>query len=244
MPDTGTDPARESSFRHWLAGSITGISIVGAVILGVVAILRPNSAAQTILGTVLPVIGTWVGTVLAFYFSKESLQVATQSVNAIARQLTADERLRSKPVQSVMIPRGEMFAVRGPAENVNLLQALKGLGDSKKGDRLPVLDANERPLYVAHRSTINQFLVDKARENPSGDLKTLTFADMLSRPDLKSALESSFAMVREDATLADAKTAMDALKFPQDVFVTRTGSQNEPVLGWITNNIIEDNARV
>jgi hypothetical protein len=30
----------------------------------------------------------------------------------------------------------------------------------------------------------------------------------------------------------------------QDVFVTKAGTRNEPILGWITNAIIEDNAKV
>ncbi|MBV8550720.1 MAG: hypothetical protein JOY54_05420 [Acidobacteriaceae bacterium] len=244
MPDMNQDPLRENSFRHWLAGGITAVAIVGAVVLGAVAILRPNTAAQTILGTVLPVIGTWVGTVLAYYFSKESLEAATRSVSAIAREVTPEEKLRSKPAQSVMIPRDQMFIVRGPAPQVNLLGALKALEDSKKGDRLPVLDASDHPLYVAHRSTVDAFLVAKVRGAAAADLSGLTLADMLSDPDRKSMLENSFATIRQDATLADAKIAMDAVKYAQDVFVTKTGNQNEPVLGWITNNIIEDNARV
>jgi hypothetical protein len=245
MPDNAPNPQRENNFRHWLAGTITGISIVGAVALGIAAIRSgPNSTAQTILGTVLPVIGTWVGTVLAYYFAKENIEAATRSFTAIARELTPEEKLRSKPVQQVMILRKDMFVARGPAQNVNLVQTIKALEESKKGVRLPVLDDEDRPLYVVHRSTIDKFLVDKAFSNPTSALAILTLADMLAESDLKAALEKSFAVVRLDATLADAKIAMDALAFPQDVFVTQTGSQKEPVLGWITNNIIEDNAKV
>lgn len=245
MPDQIPEPPGESNFRHWLAGTITGISIIGAVMLGIAAIHSgPNSTAQTVLGTVLPVIGTWVGTVLAYYFSKENLEAATRSFTAIARQLTPEEKLRSKPVQQVMVLRKDMFVARGPARNVKLVQTIQALEDSKKGVRLPVLDDADRPLYVVHRSTIDKFLVDKACISPAPALNTLTLADMLAEPDLKAALEKSFAVVRQDATLADAKIAMDALAFPQDVFVTQTGSQKEPVLGWITNSIIEDNARV
>ena len=243
--DIEPDPLGDSSFRHWLAGGITAVSIVGAVVLGAVAIFQgKDSTAQLILSTVLPVIGTWVGTVLAYYFSKESLETATRSVTAIARQITPIEKLRSQPVESVMIPKSQMFFVRGPAENVNLLESMKALAASKKGQRLPVLNEQDWPLYMVHRSTIDRFLVGKAAENPAAALTSLTLADMLADPNLKSALENSYATVRLDATLADAKTAMDALKYSQDVFVTRGGTQKEPVLGLITNAIIEDNARV
>lgn len=244
MPENPPGPINESNFRHWLAGGITAISIVGAVVLGAVAVATGNALAQTILSTVLPVIGTWVGTVLAYYFSKENIEAATRSFTAIARQLTPEEKLRSKPVQDVMIRREDMFFVKGPAEGVNLVRAIKALEESKKGDRLPVLNETDWPLFVIHRSTIDKFLVDKAYSKPAVPLDNLTLADMLAQPDLKSALEKSFAVVRRDATLADAKTAMDALTYPQDVFVTRTGNQKEPVIGWITNAIIEENARV
>jgi hypothetical protein len=50
--------------------------------------------------------------------------------------------------------------------------------------------------------------------------------------------------VKEDATLADAKDAMDHAQDCQDVFVTKAGTKDEEVLGWITNNIIQDNAKV
>ncbi len=246
MLDPAPDPAIEGSFRHWLAGGITVVSIIGAVILGAVAIVSKSetTTAQTILSMVLPVIGTWVGTVLAYYFSKENMEAATRSVTAIARQLTPEEKLRSKPVQDVMIPLEKMFFVRGPANEVNLVQAVQKLETSKKGDRLPVLSKDDWPLYVVHRSTIDRFLVVKASSNSPVALNTLTLAEMLAVPDLKAALEKSFAVVRATATLADAKTAMDALTFPQDVFVTTNGTEKEPVIGWITNSIVEENARV
>jgi hypothetical protein len=244
--DPAPDPTAEGGFRHWLAAVVTIVSIIGAVVLGAFAIASPtpNSTAQTILSMVLPVIGTWVGTVLAYYFSKENMEAATRSVATIARQLTPEERLRSKPVQDVMIPLAKMFFVRGPANELNLVEAVKELDASRKGDRLPVLNKEDWPLYVVHRSTVDRFLVNRASANPPAALNTLTLADMLANPDLKSALEKSFAVVRASATLADAKTAMDALTFPQDVFVTSNGSEKEAVIGWITNAIIEENARV
>ena len=67
---------------------------------------------------------------------------------------------------------------------------------------------------------------------------------MLNAPDLKPILEASIATVSEKVTLAEAKAAMDASKYCQDVFVTKAGTRNEAVTGWITNSIIEDNAKV
>jgi hypothetical protein len=240
----GTTDSKEGNFRHWLAGGITAVSIIGVVVLAAIMVIKGSTQAQFVLATVLPVIGTWVGTVLAYYFSRENLEAATRSVTAIARQLTPEEKLKSKAAKDVMIPKDQMFFVRGPAATVNLVKALADLEQADKGSRVPVLDKGDLPLYVVHRSTIDRFLVEKARASPAPGLGTHTLQDMLTDAQIKPLLESSFATVNESATLADAKTAMDASRFCQDVFITQTGAKTDPVLGWITNVIIEDYAKV
>ena len=50
--------------------------------------------------------------------------------------------------------------------------------------------------------------------------------------------KTSFAVVSEDATLADAKAAMESVRDCLDVFVTKSGTKDEPVLGWVTNVLI------
>ena len=55
--------------------------------------------------------------------------------------------------------------------------------------------------------------------------------------------ETSFATVSESATLADAKQKMKETPNGQDVFVTKRGTKNEPVLGWLTNVRIAEHAR-
>lgn len=67
---------------------------------------------------------------------------------------------------------------------------------------------------------------------------------LLSDPEFKSKLETSFAVVPQTATLADAKRAMESTPWCQDTFVTRTGTRTEPIIGWITNVIIEASSQV
>jgi hypothetical protein len=68
--------------------------------------------------------------------------------------------------------------------------------------------------------------------------------DVLADPEFGARLQTSFGTVAEDATLADAKRAMESVPWCQDTFVTHGGSREEPVIGWITNVIIEANSRV
>lgn len=234
----------DSNVRHFISLGITTISILGVLGLAIVILVRDTESPEQVLGTVLPVIGTWVGTILAYYFSKDNLEAATRSFTAVA-QMSAAEKLKSVRATEKMIPKSQMFFRNTPGSGVNLFETLTAMDDAKKGSRLPILDDKGCPVYVIHRSTIDRYMVQKATSGSGTDLKTLTLQNMLDDDAaVKSALEKSFVTVNETATLADAKAAMDQITVCQDVFVTKAGTRNEPVLGWITNAIIEDNSKV
>ena len=54
---------------------------------------------------------------------------------------------------------------------------------------------------------------------------------------------ASIAVVSQRATLADAKDAMESTPNCQDVFVTKNGKREKPVVGWLTNVRIAEHAR-
>lgn len=137
-----------------------------------------------------------------------------------------------------------MFYRSLPADKIKLLETLEELEKSKKGNRLPVLGDKDCPAYILHRSAIDRYLVKEAGKPSPPDLSSLTLADLLTDPELKELAEGSFATVREDGTLADAKNAISRKPNCQDVFVTKGGTENEEVLGWITNVIIEEYSKV
>jgi len=137
--DNKTDPS-ESKFRHFLSVGITTISILGVLALAIIILAKNTEEPQVLLGTVLPVIGTWVGTILAYYFSNQNLEAATRSIATVARQMTSADKLRSLPVTDKMIPKAEMFFKTLPASSVNLLAAIAALDAAKKGSRVPILD--------------------------------------------------------------------------------------------------------
>src|SRR5689334_7338076 len=99
--------------REFLAITVTLASLVGVIALGITVILLGKNkdqsvVAKDVLSTMLPLIGTWVGTVLAFYFSKANFEAAQQSVAAMAKQVSGQEKLKSIPVSSKMIKIGDM----------------------------------------------------------------------------------------------------------------------------------------
>jgi hypothetical protein len=233
-------------FREWLATIVVVVSLVAVALLGGISIRKGDAgAAKDILTMILPMIGTWVGTVLAFYFGKEQLEAATRSVTAIARELTPEEKLRSMKVTTKMIPRTDACVFTQEPSKLMLLEAIKVLDNDKKGNRLPILTIRGQPLYVIHRSIVDRFISKNAAAGKTRDeLNALTLDDLLNDPDFKDLTKSTFAVVPDTATLADAKRAMESLTWCQDVFVSHTGSADDPIVGWITNSIIEANSRV
>src|SRR5215813_14198228 len=92
-----SDPAvsSDAQFRAKLGGRVVMFSAFGVILLGTIVILAAGwsqlydtsgknptalkDAAQLIFTSILPLLGTWVGTVLAFYFTKESLEAASRT---------------------------------------------------------------------------------------------------------------------------------------------------------------------
>src|SRR5829696_2303043 len=87
MP-TGPSSPRDAAIRRWLAAGIVGASILGIVVVSIVAISTAGKTraetSRLVFSSVLPLPGTWVGTVLAFYFARENLAAATESTLRLA----------------------------------------------------------------------------------------------------------------------------------------------------------------
>jgi hypothetical protein len=145
---------------------------------------------------------------------------------------------RGVSVTSIMIPKDRIFT-----KNLGMMQLedikLKQLTEeihSLGHTRVPLLNGDGSPLFMVHNSLIYQFMAKKAMEGTgSTPIQELSLADLLSDATLKCIFETTFAVVSERASLADAKHAMLSVAGCQDVFVTANGIRSEPVLGWITN---------
>jgi hypothetical protein len=121
------------------------------------------------------------------------------------------------------------------------IDQLKKLSLQNEKERRPILDDKGAIIYMIHRSYIDRYMTQKALESPQPKLQELTLKDLLEGDSkLKDVFERSFGFVKESATLADAKTVMESLPKCQDVFVTKNGSKDDPVIGWITNTIIQE----
>ena len=256
-PASTEDTAKYSVWHHRLAllVIVPALVLIAAIAVLIFSVSEDKSAAsQLVVTAILPLLGAWVGAVIAFYFSSKNLEAATTSVTTMLGKASPQERLKSIATGEKMIRILDMFYVESGDDKITLNDMLDRLDASKKGDRIPVLDSQKRPRYVVHRSVIDKFLAnnvkalaaDKAKADADkakavDSLCTLTVKDLVeSRPELKHL----FGLIAEDSTLADVKRVMDGIPGCQDVFVTRNASEREEVAGWVTNVIVEDNSRL
>jgi hypothetical protein len=238
----------------WLVmGSTVAIVVLSVVILlasWLTAQQDPQSvtkAAQLLLSSLLPMFGTWIGTVLAFYFSRENFEAANKGTLDLVRVVS--QRLRTTSVKSAMMPLARIISVKVPASGT--------VGDIKTSDveamfstpganslpisRLFIVDSAGVCVGILHRSIYMEAKARGLASNPPLDL-TKGLAVLLDRPCVFDPamtylqyVQNVVAVVSQDQNLVDAKAAMEAIPGCQDVIVTATGKRTEGLLGWISN---------
>lgn len=208
--------------------------------------------------SLLPVIATWVGTVIAFYFGKANFEAANKSVNALVKHITnSEEKLKATKVSDdgVMRPFNEISYNKDIAakedKNINLQKDLIDFIDTnKKGDRLPIFDDKKAIRYIIHESTMNEFvrkfISGKYLQLSDKKLSDISLDQMINYTDdvIKGKITQSLAFVSKSATLFEANQKLTSNSLCQDVFVTENGIASEEVTGWITNNKIAELAKV
>jgi CBS domain-containing protein len=212
-----TDP------RTTLAFGIPFAAIVGITILSWEIIGTKDKEAQNVLNTVLPLFGTWVGTVLAYYFARENFETAASSTQQLVRDLTPEEKLRSTRVADVMT-KGISSQRDRNAKAKDVQEQLQ----KKKIKRLPILKESGVLDALLYLEDIYSYLLGFSEPDRSNK----TLGNLL---DEKPYLKQTPAYVSESATLAEAKAAMEKFENCKVVVVTKSGSSSEPVLGILTN---------
>ncbi|MBX9699834.1 MAG: hypothetical protein K2X74_10365 [Acetobacteraceae bacterium] len=218
-----------------------GYLVIGAIVVLLVVYLRKKDLDTlektiTILtSTILPVVGTWVGAVIAFYFGNSQLRTANDAVVSLTagvRGGTSRRRLL------------ELAQFKKKDEIRNTLESLDDKGDAacdistmladpqKLRERVLVRTPAWAIRYVIPREVFTNL---KAASPANPTLKTLLDAvdKQSGKPNRElytAAATSTF--VPADATLADARRALDGTRL-KNIFVTANGQRDEAILGWI-----------
>ncbi len=252
----------DKDFRIRLARQLTtyaliAIAIVVAIMLvGQVVILTGGSLADSeqrsedffevgryVLGVILPVVSAWIGTVLAFYFSRENYEAAARSTANLVRQITTSaEKLQATSVRSVMINIAEADTLRLDQEPAAYLLKRDILDRyMTERNRLPILTKDGIAVCVLHKSTVHEFLIARG----SAEVAQLTLNDLLTDAKYFAIVRTDgLAFVTTDVNLHEVKRIMDQQPACSDVFVTKDGKPESKVIGWITNALVLKVAQV
>lgn len=222
---------REKLSMVILIGSLAVIVAVGTVAI----VLKPAENSITIFNMILPMVATWVGTILAFYFGRENFEAASKQVQNMANKMSK-EPSGAMLVTAVMKPFEDMIYYQmeaGKSEADITIEALqKKLALKDKASRIPIVDENKVLKYMIHESSMDKYLA-------SGKAKTdnlkLFFDWWMKEYSVEFIFNKAFIIVPEKTSLNDANEKMEQLPYCRDVFVTRGGTPQEPVIGWLSN---------
>jgi hypothetical protein len=219
--------------QQYVAYVILIFSAIVLLALGITAIIYNPKEAITIFNIILPVIASWVGTVLAYYFGRENFVAANEQVRELVQRLSP-EQLASSSVTSLMRSFADTRNLQIPEGKTDKdikLSDLLDKFDGKLVTRLVIVNANNTPKYMIHESKINKYLAGDGKKEDSLD----TFIDSQKKDGVEFGIDKGFVIVSEETTIAQAKRKMEDISTCQDIFISKKGTANEPLTGWISN---------
>jgi CBS domain-containing protein len=256
MADSGRS-GRGPQSNFWIALIIIGASLA-MLVFAAASLFQVTQAStldpekkiaiyQSVFNQLMAVVAAWVGAIIAFYFSRENINAVADGYRDLAAGMTGEAKLRTMSASVEMIPASEFDKVsltqgqrNGKTIATNAIGELIDIAEGRHRSRVLVLDSEGRFVAVIHRSVLYEFLANgggtsQAQAGTADAPGGHVLEDILrAHPMVKMA-----AFVAKDATVADAKSAMERMGVQcQDVFITRGGSWREPVLGWLPNTMI------
>ena len=229
--DQSNTPANGKS-RNVLAYAILIFSGSAITILALVAIIMKPADTMTILNTVFPVLASWVGTILAFYFGRENFESANKQVREMVEKLTPEQRAKS-PVTAIMrkISDMEVFEIpQGKGDQDFKIVDLQAKF-TKTISRLPVVEAGNKPKYMIHQSRIVSHLNDGGNDQETLEV----FLTKRKQAGDEFGLDKGFILASENTTIDVVKQKLKDFPSCQDVFVTKDGKPDQSLVGWISN---------
>ncbi|MEK7996356.1 MAG: hypothetical protein AAB403_21360, partial [Planctomycetota bacterium] len=259
----GADADANVALRSRIAPLILSIGSIAIVLLalgliiafvflatGTGAIPQVSSKIDVLLTgvftSVLPVVATWVGTVLAFYFGSENFRQAAQNT----REVLASQQKATNKITDLMVPFERIARVNADndagALKTKMLDVIHMM--SEAATRIIVFNKDtQTPLYII-RSTIppmpkgwlgpdfkttkitNGLKDDEKTPKEPGEFKYIS--DYLAA-DKNKEDATNFRFISADATTEDVLALM-AKDRVDDVFITKDGQGTSRVLGWVT----------
>jgi hypothetical protein len=234
------DKVKNNRVMSTIAIIITSGVVFATLFIAVVSLIKGYKEGSdsliehvgNITKTLLPVWGTWVGTVLAFYFSKENLDAAAKTnANLLNKLSEHDQNLAKKPVVSEMIPFAKIKYLCIEEDGDKSLSEII----INKSSRFPIFD-NKKDMqlkFVIHSSLLFEQFYSSGKEK-----EKITLSELVEEIKKHKNLDETAAYIPVTATLLDAKNEMIKRDFCGDVFVTKDGKQTSEIIGWVTDTLI------
>ena len=223
---------QSGSPRNILAYVTLIFSALAITIIAGYAIAKNPANTMTIFNIVLPVFASWVGTILAFYFGRENFESANKQVREMVERLTPEKRAKA-PINSVMRTKVSMvyFQISQGKDDkdVKISDLLSKFVDGVT--RLPVINGDGKPKYMIHESSVNKYISSGGKADDTMD----SFITNRRGAGFQFGVNKGFVVVSEETTLASAKHKMEEIPSCQDIFVTKGGTPDEPLTGWVSN---------
>jgi predicted transcriptional regulator len=222
--------------RNTIANFVVLSSIAGILLISVIIIYstdeRVNERAQLVFNAVLPLLATWVGVILAFFFSKDNLEASNKVVESLRDRITSPAPVPPALAEAFMTPRDRLVLSSNPP-STDLEEIVKRLQDVG-AEHLPILNDADILQRLARIDDLERFLEER-REQHSVKAP-VALQEFLDTGNARFA--DSVGFVKRDSPLA--KVRNELVRTPQGsvVFVTDDGMPTSPIVGMITRTDI------
>ena len=245
-------------FRQKLANFIIAIAVIGLIIVSYIIIKEDGENSQMVFNALLPLLGTWVGTILAFYYGTKNYEAASKGYKSIISSLTP-EVLDDIKVDQIMIARKTMVALKWSDVKDKTVNEIYQLLLNLDKSRLPIFGDNDQIQYIIHRSLLaensEEFVdINSSMQSPGPpeDLPAtpLANANPISSPTTPSTKKPStmsefvtkhkgvidkIIWVGQNEILEKVRQKMIQNPNVQDIFVK---NEKGELVGWLTNTLI------
>jgi uncharacterized integral membrane protein len=215
-----------------VSSGILLIAILALIIILLASDTDKFESAKWVFNAIIPLVASWIGTVIAFYFGRENFESATRQAMALTRDTLDDIK-----VENIMINvKTIVYRKIDPADDAkSTLASIITLYKDIDKDRIPIFSAALAPRFIIQRSTMIDYINSKQSTKPDLNLK-----DMLNDNPNKYSFEAveGFVVVSKTNTVEEALNKMNSIKGCQDVIITDSGKETGEVIGWLTNTMI------
>ena len=219
------------NFRELLGIMVIAVSVLALTFVGYKIVSEGGTEDyEFVYSSLLPLVGTWVGVVLAFYFGKENYEAASKRYENIIDKLSPDI-LDDVKVNQIMIAKKTMVAKKwDDIQDKTVKDVIDFLLGVEKS-RLPILDANGKVKFIIHDS-----LLSKPNKNEQNEIQAADPAEKMSAFVSKHlGVIDQIVMVKEDDILENVRKTMNSKPNCRDVFVE---DNNGNLVGWLTDTLI------